>query len=385
MKKLIKKIKYILSKTIVLFCYLMPIKKNKIVFINFFGKGFGCNPKYIAQEFLKDKNYDLVWIVENINDDSIPEKIRKVKINSFREKYELITAKVWVFNIRNYHPVKKRKKHVYLQTWHGGFGAKPAEKDIEDKLSLDYINMAKKDGKMSDGIISDSELMTALYERAYWLSENTEILKIGLPRNDYLYNNYNNRELRKETRKLYNIMDDDYVILYAPTFRDDGSFECYSLDYNNVIGLFEQKFSRPVKIIVRLHPNVDSKKLNIQYTDKVINGSGFSDIQSLSIACDCCISDYSSIIFDFSNFYKLVLLYVPDEKKYIGMRGVNKEYYELPFSRVYDNEYFAQVIADIDVEEYKMKVASFMAKYPTYNQGKSSKECVDWIKKRMQN
>jgi CDP-glycerol glycerophosphotransferase len=34
---------------------IFPIKKNKIIFDNFNGKGFGCNPKYIALELIKSR------------------------------------------------------------------------------------------------------------------------------------------------------------------------------------------------------------------------------------------------------------------------------------------------------------------------------------------
>ena len=56
----------------------IPIVPNKIVFINFNGRGYGCNPKYIVEEILRQKlPYELVWLVSDINT-PMPEKIRKV-------------------------------------------------------------------------------------------------------------------------------------------------------------------------------------------------------------------------------------------------------------------------------------------------------------------
>ena len=40
--------------------FLFPVKRNKVLFINFNGKGFGCNPKYIALELLEQKLEELV-------------------------------------------------------------------------------------------------------------------------------------------------------------------------------------------------------------------------------------------------------------------------------------------------------------------------------------
>ena len=46
---------------------ILPIAKNKIVFDNFCGKGYGGNPKYIAEAILdsKVKDIDLIWLVDN--------------------------------------------------------------------------------------------------------------------------------------------------------------------------------------------------------------------------------------------------------------------------------------------------------------------------------
>ena len=56
------------SWTVYLACSIFPIKKNKIVFSAFDGGGYGCNPKYIAEEIIRrsklsGKNFELIWLV----------------------------------------------------------------------------------------------------------------------------------------------------------------------------------------------------------------------------------------------------------------------------------------------------------------------------------
>ena len=97
---------------------LCPIKKNKIVFANFNGKGYGCSPKAICNSLLnKDEDLDLVWLTKNRN--FLPDRVRNVDIKSFRALYELATASAWVTNNRLPYYVAKRKKQFYVQTWHG--------------------------------------------------------------------------------------------------------------------------------------------------------------------------------------------------------------------------------------------------------------------------
>ena len=57
-----------------------PVKRNKIVFSQFGGKGYGCNPRAICDEFLRrNGNYDLVWILgksKSREEAGIPDGVR---------------------------------------------------------------------------------------------------------------------------------------------------------------------------------------------------------------------------------------------------------------------------------------------------------------------
>ena len=91
----------------------LPLKKNKIVFDNFAGRGYGDHPKYIAEEIhRRGLDWDMVWLVRNM-DEPMPEYIRKVQFDSACAMYELTTAKMWVDNIRNAHLIPKKSGQVY--------------------------------------------------------------------------------------------------------------------------------------------------------------------------------------------------------------------------------------------------------------------------------
>lgn len=79
--------------------YWLPLNKRKVVFDNFGGRGYGDNPKYIADELLKqDENLVLVWVVENMST-FVPKGVRKVWYGSWGAFFEWSTAKVWIDNI----------------------------------------------------------------------------------------------------------------------------------------------------------------------------------------------------------------------------------------------------------------------------------------------
>ena len=77
--------------------YFLPIKENRIVFDNFGGKGYGDSTKYIAEELIKSgRNYELVWLVDNLSSYEFPKQIKTVKIDSIKALCMRATAKVWV-------------------------------------------------------------------------------------------------------------------------------------------------------------------------------------------------------------------------------------------------------------------------------------------------
>lgn len=138
MRRIIKGLKLRSVWTIKTFMFyifrICPIKKNKVVFTNYYGKGYGDNAKYIAEEIIKQNiRLDLVWLVNDL-DYHVPNEIRKVKYDTIASIYEMVTAKVWIDNCRKQIYVRKRKSQFYIQTWHGDIGFKKVEKEAKKSL-----------------------------------------------------------------------------------------------------------------------------------------------------------------------------------------------------------------------------------------------------------
>lgn len=361
--------------------WLVPVKKNKIIFDNFIGMGYGDNPKYVADEIIKRKYpIQIVWLVNNL-DEQMPEQIKKVKINSVKAIYEKATSKVWVDNVRNAEQIKKRKNQIYLQLWHGPLGFKYLEKEAEQYLDAEYIERAKYDGRMIDAIIVSSSLQELQFKRAFWLNKSVDYLKYGLPRNDVLFNPQISRI--NEVRKKLNIQKNDYVILYAPTFRDDYSIDGYKIDFDSVLQAFASKVRKKCKIIIRLHPNVRNQKDIIKYNENILDGSGIADTQYISILSDCVISDYSSIVFDFIMLNKPVFICALDLNEYRQKRGLLKEFWTLPLAISRSNEQLNSNIVSFDQKEYERKIKDYLIKYPIFDKGNASEMTAKWIMNKM--
>ncbi len=364
--------------------YLFPIKANRIVIDNFGGKGYGDSTKYIAEGLIrKNCQYDIIWLVDNLASYSFPPQIKPVKIDSLQALYMRATAKVWIDNVRHLHPVRKKKQQIYLQAWHAPFGPKKAEADAEAELGEKYVKEAKYDGQIADGIISNSKLLDNQFRRAFWLSENVEILKFGLPRNDFLAQRIGDVEEYKHFREKFKFDNESLYVLYAPTFRDDYSLDGYRLEFEKIADAFSKRFNKKVKIVVRLHPNAALQSGFINYTDNIINGTIYQDMQELSLTCDIIISDYSSCVFDFAILKKPVFICALDLKTYEKKRGLLPEFFGFPFPMAESNEQLIKNILRFDPKTYFDKVDKYFEKYPIYDNGDATEKTVEWIQKKI--
>ncbi|HAU5605341.1 TPA: hypothetical protein JD320_004606, partial [Citrobacter koseri] len=109
----------------------------------------------------------------------------------------------------------------------------------------------------------------------------------------------------------------NFLILYAPTWRDDGSIYEFP-DFNKIMNTIERVFNKKTTLLLRSHHYQELKSsLDCNYIDV----RNYPDMQELLLISDMLISDYSSSIWDFSLLEKPCFLYTPDLKYYEDMRG----------------------------------------------------------------
>lgn len=360
-----------------------PISKNKIVFDSYGGQAYGDNPKYIAEEIHSQKlGWDMVWIANDRNIE-LPPYVRPVANGSDAAKRELATAKVVVNNKRNSMRVPKREGQIFIQTWHGGLGFKKVEKAAEEKLNKWYLASAKRDGAECDAIISACAIQTEDYQQNFWLNSQTEILEIGQPRCDTLFS-ADSEAVSAKVRVTLNIPENKKIVLYAPTFRDEKTTDCFALDYDAILDAFEQKYNEQYVMIIRLHPNVQNLCGIIQYSDRLINGSVYPDIQELFLSAEALITDFSSAAMDFALLNKPIYLCALDYEEYIALRGVNDVYHICPFPRSYSSKELVHDILSFSEDEYSQKFKHFRETYwQPFDDGHAAQRAVAWLREKM--
>lgn len=358
------------------FFRIFPIKSNKIVIMNYYGKGYGDNAKYIVEYLLKNKiDCEIVWICNHLNE-QFPSEVRIVKNNSIKSIFELVTAKIWIDNSRKYIETRKRKNQFYIQTWHSPLRLKKIEKDAKDYLSDYYIKQAINDASLTNLMISGSKFCTNIYKNAFWYNGN--ILEIGTPRCDIFFNMQS--EAKERVYSSLGIKENEKIVLYAPTFRNNLNLDVYKFNYLEILKVLENKFGGTWKIVIRLHPNVSKYFSDFNYNEKIINGTAYSDMQELLYVSDLLITDFSSCMFDMAIAKKKCILFAKDLIEYqVNDRDFYFEINELPFSFAKNEDELIKVISNFDENEYYMKIAEFEKIIGSCENGLATKKLVEVI------
>lgn len=357
------------------------IHKNpcKIVCQNFAGKGYGDNPKYIVEELLsRDKKYDIVWLVKPRTHYHFPKGVRTVTVGTFRELYELATAKVWIDNNRKEFIIHKSEDQIYIQTWHGFLPLKKIEKDAEKALTPAYIECAKHDGEMTDLMLSGCGARTKLYRKSFWYTG--DILECGTPRNDIFFKN---ADYKDKVYQQYGLVTKQKTILYAPTFRDNHSMAAYNIEFDYLCSLFEKRFGGEWVCLIKLHPAVSDKKDAIIYSDRVIDATDYEDLQEMLVSCDVLISDYSNCIFEYCLTRKPVFIYASDIEEYMNTRDFYYDIRNLYFPLATNMAEMADCIINFDEEKYEKDTRAFFDKIELYEKGHASSCVADYIDEKI--
>ena len=372
-----KKLRKLASDAVWSACRLLPLKKDKVVFCSAGGRGFGDNPKAVALALMElHPGLDLVWLTKNMNIE-LPEGVRACPYGTPQAVMELSTAKVWVNDSRG-GAKYKRKGQRYLQTWHG-FALKHIERAAKN-LPAHYVQQCKQDSAQIDLLVSNSEFMTRVYREDFWY--DGEIAPYGSPRNDVFFRDTGAGE---KVKQFFGLLSEQKLLLYAPTFRDDGSKDCYAIDPQAALAACEARFGGQWSALLRLHPNAAalSKGLFPYDGERVIDATAYPDMQELMLACDLLITDYSSSMFDFALGGKPCIQFATDIEVYQKGRGFYFPLDQLPFPWAHRNEELVGILTDFDEEVQRRRWTEFASKQGFCEDGHASERCARWILDQM--
>ena len=382
----------------------MKVDPEQIMFITFQGD-YTCNPKYIAEELRKrGANYKIVWSArrEALYNQSFPKEFRLVEQYTADFYRELGRSKLVVANSVEFQKLlsAKKKDQCWIQTWHGSLGIKRF--DAARNNGREWIAAAKRVGKLTDYIISDSTFENAVYRETFW--PKTKILEYGHPRNDILVNRSDalQAEMRQKVLRFIRAQaqvttavptglnrtdasagtEENEVfryVLYAPTFRDNHLLDPYTLDYERLRAALSKRFGGTWKVLVRLHSTVREREGAFRCSENVIDLTDYPDIQEILLAADAAVTDYSSWIFDWLLTGKPGFIFATDTGSYDRERGLYFPLSDTPFPIAEDNDELESSILQFDEALYETNVAAFLKDKGCFERGDAAGRTADLI------
>lgn len=356
----------------------IPVQRNKVFFSCFGGKGYECNCKYIAEKLLEEqKPVEIVWKVEKENLYSFPSGIRQVTDNTPEYEIELCSAGVIVSNMENA-PCFKNKMSYHINTWHGTGPFKKARASVAvNGNNPEWMKREREDMLRTDLCISNSSDNTYMFRKSFLY--HGEILECGNPRNDILFEN--NGDIRKKVCDILNIDVDMKILFYAPTFREnvDSTFETYTLDMQKVLCTFKERFGEEFILLYRFHQKLRDYANFSDFYPFGVNVTDYPDVMELVVAADVLITDYSSIMWDFSLQHRPVFLYHNDVREYTNDRDFYWPISKWPYVVAHTSEEMCEKILSFDEKEYLSRLEHFFEEDPSYDDGHASGRVVERI------
>lgn len=363
----------------------LPMKKNWICFESFLGKQYADSCKYIYEYLLRNykKDYKFIWI---INDDTVKIPGNPTRVHRFSLKYfyYMTRSKYWVNNMRQPKWYPKRKGNVFLETWHGT----PLKKlvfDMEDVYSASPTYKAEvySQSRKWDYLVSDNPFSTEVFQSCFMFPKE-KILEYGYPRNDLMHHPKRDK-IAQKIRKKVGVPEGKKTILYAPTWRDDEYYGKGQYKFKLQLDLqrLRKEFGKEYVILLRTHYFIADSLDVTGVEDFAINVSKYSDITELYLISDICITDYSSVFFDYANLKRPILFFTYDLEKY---RDVLRGFYidiekEIPGPLLYTNDEVVDAIKNIDKinEQYHERYEEFYNRFCALDDGHAAKRIVEKV------
>ncbi len=260
-----------------------------------------------------------------------------------------------------------RPETKVIQTWHAcgafkKFGFSTAQKEFGGS----YRNLLRfpLHKNFSYVTVSSPEVIWA-YAEAFHMEEQREnIVATGISRTDVFYDEAAICAAQKKVRELLPAdAQGKKKILYAPTYR--GRVRAAHSPEEMDLDRMQKALGEEYVILCKHHPFVKQRpEIAPHLKTFAFDMTDAMSIEELLMVSDICISDYSSLIFEYSLFERPMIFFAYDLEEYFDFRGFYYPYEEMtpgPVCRT--TEEMIDYIRNIDENFDRQQVAAFKEKF----------------------
>jgi CDP-glycerol glycerophosphotransferase (TagB/SpsB family) len=247
-----------------------------------------------------------------------------------RAGYHLATARAFIVD-DYYFPlyvVRPRRGTTILQAWHASGAFKKFGYSVLDKSFGADETLTGRVAIHSnyDVCLVSAASVAPHYAEAFRLPLDRFVSRLGMPRTDVLFGEERIARQVADLRRRYAIPDGRRVILYAPTFRGD-TIAAARFDDTLDLGLLREALGEDHVVLVRLHPFIRGRApIDPALAGFAIDVSAHPDINELLPVSDLLVTDYSSVIYEYSLLGRPMVFFAPDHEAYERERGFYFDY-----------------------------------------------------------
>ena len=361
------------------FCKRTKPQRDVIVFESNGGNNYTGSPRAIYEKMVAlglDKTYRIFYALKDPKHTIVPGHVRKIKYKSAGYFYAFSVASIWISDSRLSNSIIKKEGVSYIQTWHGT-PLKKLALDMDDVAMAGSSNIYRYKANFFDNtqkwdyLLSQNRYSSEIFGRCF--AFHKDMLEIGYPRNDILFEKNNKDDIRLLKKKL-ELPENKKIILYAPTWRDNdyygkGNYKFQlKLDFERL----KEELSRDYIIIVKYHYLVSSEIDWSIYEGFVYDFGRSDDISELYLVSD---------MIDYSLLMRPMFFYCYDLEEYRDeLRGFYFDFEaEAPGPISQTTEELIQDIQNYQAKDYAEKYEAYHKKFNAIDDGHASEKIVGLI------
>lgn len=337
--------------------------ENAVFFESFYGRNASCNPLAVDRELARvAPAVTRYWSVVDLSV-QVPAGAIAVVEGSPEWWRARGSSRLLVVNDWLRRRFARRPGQRVLQTWHGTPLKRLAlhRPGFDPRRAIAVVREARR----WNVLLAQNPYGARILGKAYAFLRRPVWVE-GYPRNDVL-----RTDDGLATRAALGIAADERVLLYAPTWRDDRE---RIVDFVDPAALARDT---DAVVLVRGHsrtllPGEDARG------PRVVDVTGFPDTARLLAVADVLITDYSSVMFDFSVTGKPMYFLVPDLEHYRGeLRGF---YFDLmdaaPGPVVRDQAELTRALTEVDPAIFAERYERWRSVFNARDDGRAAERVV---------
>jgi CDP-glycerol glycerophosphotransferase len=339
---------------------------DAVFFESYFGQNVSCNPRAIDRAIAEiDPDVARYW---SVVDASVEVPAGATAIIEGSEEWWRVRASARLLVVNDWlrKRYRKRRGQTVLQTWHGTPLKSLAldRKGVRPRAALATL----RERSRWDVMLAQNSFSASTFRSAY--AVRFPIWQEGYPRDDVLVTGD-----AAAVRARLGIAPGVSVVLYAPTWRDDRPGKIDHLD----VARFTKELGPDFVTLIRGHSRTMQPGTDVLATG-VIDVTSYPDISELFLVADALVTDYSSVMFDFTVTGKPLYFFAPDLEHYRDqLRGFYFDLLPVAPGPVLDDP--AELIRylrepDRHTADYAERYAAWQARFNPHDDGHAAERVV---------